>query len=180
MLTLDDARLKVTDLCPQTLDPALTDNEIDAALTRTAIATTWTATTAYAFGQRIVPTAPMGRVYIVTHAGTTGATEPTWLIVPVYVAGRNPLGGWGFASVDPLSPSLFGLADGTVAWCDYGPFVGEIYDINAAAAEAWRTKARKCADRVDNSIQGAGRANESLTYERCMDQARALQPVRVV
>ena len=42
-------------------------------------ATPWTATATLSLGDIIAPTIPNGFVYEVTVAGTTGATEPTWL-----------------------------------------------------------------------------------------------------
>jgi len=41
--------------------------------------TTWQASTAYSLGDVVEPTTPDGNVYECTTAGTSGATEPTWV-----------------------------------------------------------------------------------------------------
>jgi hypothetical protein len=164
MLSLADAHEAVVDLVEPDADPVLTPDEIDRALARTANAAIWQASTVYAYGQKIVPTVPQGRIFIASIAGTSGVTEPIW-----GQSGRY-YGWYGYPVV----------VDGTVTFRDAGVFSGEVYDVRAAGAECWRTRARKCFDRVDVSVQGAGSAKESLTYERCMSEARALQPVRIV
>lgn len=54
----------------------------EAAFTYIAIGTasqpTWAATTAYALGNRVVPTTANGFYYECTTAGTSAATQPTW------------------------------------------------------------------------------------------------------
>jgi len=41
-------------------------------------APTWAASTAYAVGDKVVPTTKNGNIYECTTAGTSGTTEPTW------------------------------------------------------------------------------------------------------
>jgi hypothetical protein len=188
MLSLSDARNAVIDLVEPTADPVLTTTnggDLDKALARTAIASVWVLSTAYTVGQMVVPSVQNGRVYICTLAGTSDTTEPSWLIAPRYAGSVNPIGAWwGIGPGLPVDVSasawLWGLADNTCAWQDAGAFAGEIYDVRAAASEAWRMKARKAANRVDSAISGAVSARESQVYQMCMDMARSLQPVRVV
>ena len=185
MLSLLAAHGQVNDLCEPTLDPVLSPAEIDAALTRTAYGSTWLPSTAYAEGQFVVPTVPMGRIYRCVLPGTSDLTAPQWLIAPPYMGPVNPLAGswWGIGIIPIISnvtgtPWFFGLADGTCAWRDFSGFTGEIYNVRAAASEAWRMKARKCATRVDSSIARGVSARESQMYTMCMAQANALMPVR--
>jgi hypothetical protein len=188
MLSLSDARSAVIDLVEPTADPVLTTTnggDIDKALTRTAIASVWVLNTAYTVGQRVVPSVQNGRVYICTLAGTSGTTEPSWLIAPRYAGSVNPIGPWwGIGPGLPVDVSasawLWGLADNTCAWQDDGAFAGEIYDTQAAAAECWMVKSRRAANRIDSAISGAVSARESQLAQQCLQMARSLRPVRVV
>jgi hypothetical protein len=174
------------DLVEADADPVLSDAEIDAAISRTAIAAIWTPATAYTVGQRVVPTVQNGRVYVCVLAGTSDTTEPQWLIAPQYTGAVNPLGAWwGYGTVPFISdvtgsPWFFGLADGTCAWRAGDAFAGEVFDVRAAAAECYRAKARKVANRYDVAIPGGPNARRSQMYTYFMDMARSLQPVRVV
>jgi hypothetical protein len=187
VLNLADAHDAVVDLAEPTLDPALTDAEIDSAIVRTAVASIWLPATAYTVGQFVVPPVPMGRLFICVLAGTSDTTEPAWLIAPGYTGPVNPYAGywWGTGTLPFIesvqnTPWYWGLADGTCAWRDYGAFAGEIYDVRAAASEAWRMKARKAANRFDVNIQGGPNARRSQIYAYCLQMARSLQPVRIV
>jgi hypothetical protein len=169
-----DVHDAVAALVEPALDPVLTDAEIDAAILRSMGYRTWTATTTYLAGVLVTPTVPNGWAYA-PHSqsvwtdgdsgytagvlpGVSGATEPVW-VVPATIS----------------NPAAF-VADGTITWTAAVPTSGT-YDVKAAASECWRTKARKASDRVDTAILGAGSSREATTYERCMDQARLLEPV---
>ena len=164
----------VAALVEPTLDPVLTDAEIDAAILRSMGFRTWTAATTYAAGVLVTPTVPNGWAYAPqsqalwtdwdpaftagTVPGISGDTEPSW-VVPATI--RNP--------------AAF-VADGTITWAAAVPTNGP-YDVKAAASECWRAKARKASDRVDTTILGAGSAREATTFERCMQMADFLQPI---
>ncbi len=60
-----------------TSDPGV-DNIV---LTPTYILPSWTASTAYALGDSIIPTTPNGYRYEVTTAGTSNSSEPSWGVV---------------------------------------------------------------------------------------------------
>lgn len=47
-------------------------------LTPTDTLPAWEASTAYSLGDSVEPVTPNGKRYVVTTAGTTGASEPTW------------------------------------------------------------------------------------------------------
>jgi hypothetical protein len=184
MLSLSDALAKVKRNCAPDVDPVLSDPEITDILTDGLDISVWLPSTAYAWGQIVVPTIPLGRRYICVLAGTSDTTEPQWLIAPAYTGPINPLGGgwWGLGIVPFIenvsgTPWFFGLPSGTAAFRDYGPFVGEVYDVRAATYEAWMLKAQKASSRVDSSIPGGPSAHESQTYAMCMSQARRFQPI---
>lgn len=184
MLSLSDALAQVQAQCAPTTDPILSPQEITDILTRQSTTSTWLPSTAYAYGQVIIPTIPMGRKYICVLPGTSGTTAPQWLIAPEFTGAVNPLAGswWGlgvmpFIENVTATPWFFGLADNTCAWRDFGVFAGELYDIRAACYSAWMLKADKASDRIDSQISRAQRANESLTYERCVDRARRFMPL---
>jgi hypothetical protein len=159
----------VAALVEPTLDPVLTDAEIDAAILRSMGYRTWAPTTTYLPDVLVTPTVPNGWAYTPSRTwnpdpgggvvpGTSGDTEPTWVIP---ATSRNP--------------SAY-VADGTITWAAAVPTSGT-YDVKAAASECWRTKARKASDRVDTAILGAGSSREATTYERCVAMADFLQPV---
>lgn len=101
----------------------------DAAGTAPDTYRRWHSGIAYALGATVVPAPRNGSVYVVTTAGTSGATQPTW-----------PMGAGAT------------VTDGTVVWTRQGaaPWAYTV-DLNAAAAEGWRWKAGKCSNRVDVS-----------------------------
>ena len=96
----------------------------------------WEAATAYAIGDVVVPSELAGMRYVATTAGTSGATEPTW---------------------------ADGVSDGTVVWAeDEAASWIPTYDLNMAAAEGWRWKAAKAADRTGFTADGATFHEEQL------------------
>ena len=68
------------------LPPYSTDgtnaNTIPLANTFTGAFPSWFATVSYSVGDLVQPSTPNGFVYIVTQAGISGSTEPTWPITP--------------------------------------------------------------------------------------------------
>lgn len=89
----------------------------------------WESTTAYAVGDRVVPTELDGVSFACSTAGTTGASEPTW---------------------------ADGVTDGTVVWAeDEGAAWIPTYDLNLSAAEGWRWKAAKAATLTGFTADGA-------------------------
>lgn len=181
MLSLADALAQVQAQCAPTTDPVLSLQEITDILTRQSTTTTWAANTAYSYGAFVIPTIPQGRLYRCTLAGTSDpTTEPIWLMAPAWYPPPSFFAGWVWGvSVSPFlnSPWIYGLKDGTLAWCDWGPFAGELYDVRAACYSAWMLKADKATDRVDVTISGAVGAKEATTYDRCVDRARRFAPL---
>jgi hypothetical protein len=170
-----DVHDAVVALCEPTLDPVLTDAEIDSAILRTMGFRTWTAATTYYPDVLVTPTVPNGWAYrpislslwdtwsdvVYTSGvlpGISGDTEPVWLVP---ATSRNP--------------AVY-VTDGTITWAAAVP-TGGPYDVRTAAAECWRVKSRKAANRVDSSVPGAVSARESQMVAQCLEQARLLEPV---
>lgn len=109
----------------------------------------WTASTAYAVGDRVYPTVRNGFAYGVTASdGAGGTTEPTW---PTTLGGTITADGVTYEAV----------AD---AWTG-------TYDLNAAAAEGWRWKAAKVAG--DFTFASDGQTfNRSDMVKACQLMAR--------
>lgn len=183
MLTLTDALARVKRNCAPDVAPVLSDTDILLILTDDLDLSPWTPATAHAWGDVVVPTVPLGRTYLCVLAGTSDATtEPQWLIAPGYTGPVNPLAGswWGTGVVPFIenvtqTPWFWGLADGTAAWRDYGPFVGEIYDVRAATYAAWRLKAQRASNDPKRKRVGP-LLKDFMTYEQCMAMARQYAP----
>lgn len=109
----------------------------------------WSASTAYAVGDRVYPTVRNGFVYEVTASdGTSGTTEPTW---PTVAGGTE-------------------TADGVTYEAVTDPWAGT-YDLNAAAAEGWRWKAAKVAGAFSFSTDGQS-FNRAEMARACQEMAR--------
>lgn len=106
---------------------------------------TWAAATVYALNSYRVPVVNNGHIYVVTTAGTSGATEPTW-------------------------PTTSGatVADGTVTWQERGDYLWTpTYNLRAAAAEGWRWKQSKLADQFDAETGGGTNFKRSQQWDFC-------------
>lgn len=156
--TLAQAREKVKTHVQASIDPVLTDGEVETILTDTAWASVWTAATAYTYGQRVVPTVRNGHVYVVTTPGTSAATEPAW-----------------------PTTARSSVSDGSaLVWCEAGVTTNnELYNIRLATYEAWSLKMAKAADYVNLSAGG-----QSLALQQVLDNLernrRRWAPVGVV
>lgn len=147
MLQVLDLDAELRSMVASTLDPVLTETEITTLLYNYRLSTTfseWVASTAYAVGDTVIPTVRNGLYFTVKTAGTSDATEPTWL-----------------ASGD--------ITDGTVTWeaTDVAPG----YDLNRAAAQGWRLKAGKVANRYTMK-DGVQTLNRSDFIKHCLMMAK--------
>lgn len=130
------ARTRLESMTAWDQTPALTTDEITALLAASRRADPayrmpdsdldWVASTPYVVGDRRAPIVRNGHLYIVTIAGTSGASAPAW-------------------------PTTSGttITDGTVTWAENGLGWSPTYNLNAAAAEGWRWKAGKVAGKFD-------------------------------
>lgn len=115
------------------VEPTLTSGTLQDILSECALVTVWTATTAYEYGDRVVPTTAnrSGRVYRARISFTSGATEPTW---PCVAPGVH---------VDDNSTSG--------AWIDDGVAPVALWDIKRAERLIWERKAEYIAHQIDIS-----------------------------
>lgn len=150
----------VVALCEPTLDPALTDPEIDAAIVRRMRWSFWSSSVVYTLGALAAPVTANGWVYAVATAGTSGASEPAWTV---------PRGGY----TNPYAR----VSDNGVVWMAAFPDLGGPYDVKAAAAECWRAKARKVA--ADMSFaDGQRKFDAAGVYEKLIAEANRMEPAR--
>ena len=158
MPTEADARLRLERMVASATPPTLSPDEINdlMALARrpgpsgvdpdTEIE--WAPNMALVVGDYVVPPDRSGVRYLITVSdGAAGATEPSW-----------PVPG---ASVAIDGVTYEGTADG--AWTP-------TYDLHAAAAEGWRWKAGKIADRFDFSTDQQS-FDKSQQFKHCMEMA---------
>lgn len=131
-------------------DPTLSENEIHMLLETSSIASvypTWAPDTAYSVGARVVPSPRTGLVYAATVAGTSGSS------LPPFTNEHN----------DPVS-------DGSVTWELADTEVA--FNLNRAAAEGWRIKAGKVANRFDMKTE-VNQTFRSQMYKHCMDMHKS-------
>lgn len=142
--------------------PELTTDELGDLVDRFDRFSTWTASTAYSVGDRIIPTTANGRVYEARRAGTTASTEPDWPTWP-----GNQYQGW-CVSEGPSDPQLL--------WVDAGPANVERYDVRSAARQGWMIKASRVATEID-SKDGAADVKLSQLRANCLEMAEKYRPL---
>ena len=131
--------------------PALDDVELNAFLDDSQRAVFWILSTAFTFGAVAMPATKNGHRYVCIEAGTTAATEPTW-------------------------PTRDGatVTDGTVRWQEAGPDYENVFDIRAAAHQAWVVKEAKASEMFDS-----GGNSLSQIAEHCRRMAEAFDPILI-
>lgn len=159
-LTRADAIARVSMLCDAQTYPEISTTDIGQVLDDTRRFSTWAAATAYAVGDRIVPSVPNGRVYEARIAGTSGATEPDW---PDYVAYS------GYWIED-------GTGDPALRWVDQGPANVESYDVRTATQRCWLIKASRVVGEID-AKDGAQDVKLSQLREHCVAMAERFRPL---
>jgi hypothetical protein len=120
--------------------------------------TVWTASTAYVYGDIIIPTVANGRLYKCIIAGTSDTTEPEF---PQWVTNS------GYTIND---------GSGDLQWQDIGPANVERYDIRAAARQGWIRKASSITHLIDVK-DGQVDAKMAGLREHCLDQAKRYSPM---
>jgi hypothetical protein len=131
--------------------PTLDDVELTAILDGVQRASFWILSTAFVFGAVVMPATKNGHRYKCTTPGTTAATEPTW-------------------------PTRDGavVTDGTVTWEEAGPDYENVFDIRAAAHEAWLVKEAKAVELFD-----FGNQKLSQIADRCREKAESFSPILI-
>lgn len=151
--------------------PELTDADITALVLATARATVWAASTAYDYGDRVVPTTRAGYVFTASVAGTSGSTEPVW---PTLYGGASL---WD-VRWPHVATFNTGLADGTVEWAASAPDFTELYDVDAATREAWLLRAGRASQEFDIAADGTS-LRSSQIYEHYLTMADKYRSVSV-
>ena len=131
MLTLEQAVAKVSRQAGADQEPVIEPSEVRAIVEECGIAL-HAVSTAYAFGDRVLPATGNGRVYRCVVPGTSGATAPVW-------SGMT-CGYYGYR-----------FSDGTATWEDAGPAPAEQYDVNLATYKVLLRKKAESPDDMDFS-----------------------------
>lgn len=130
--------------------PTLDDVELNSILDSVQRASFWVLSTAFSVGDVILPATKNGHRYRCAQAGTTAATEPTW---PTRDAAT--------------------ITDGTVIWEEAGADYENVFDIRAAASQAWTLKQAKASQLFDMPGQSL-----SQITDHCKQMAEAFEPVK--
>jgi hypothetical protein len=147
----NEARARLESLLAISTEPVLSSPEVSQLLDDNKRASVWAASTAYAYGDVIIPLARNGRRYVVTTAGTSSTAEPTW--------------SWS-------------VSDGSVlTWQDDG-IEYDLWDIRNAAYQGWMLKYAKatCMADVRNGDQAK---SKSQIAKHCLIMADRYMPVMV-
>ena len=123
-------------------------------LNRHKLAEIWTPSTAYLVGVTVQLYPRNGYRYVAVQSGASGYMVPAV---------------WGTRLRDRFT-------DGTVVWEVAGPDYDNVYDVRAAAHEAWSIKAGKASTLVTTSA-GQSSVQASLLHEQCRARAREFTPL---
>lgn len=69
-----------------------------------------------------------------------------------------------------------GTADPLLTWEEFGPDFDNIYDVRAAAHEAWLLKAEKCSNNFTMKLGSLGFSREQI-HEHCLNMAQQFAPL---
>jgi hypothetical protein len=152
MMTEAEALESLGALIASSKEPMVDATELSGILAAHRLVSVWAANTAYYCGQRVVPTAPNGAIYVCKTSGTSGATEPAW----------------------GLPDNSWLTSDGTAVWAYDGPAPAEMWDLRAAARDGWLRKAAACAGDYDfkDSDQAFSR---SQRHAHCREMAACFE-----
>jgi hypothetical protein len=162
MMTRAEAIAQVSLFVDAQSYPQMSTTDIGSILDGLSRFSTWTASTAYAVGDRVVPVTPNGRVYECRVAGTSATTEPDYPAYPAYQF-------QGFSIED-------GSSDPVLTWVDQGPVQVERYDVRSATRQAWLIKASRCASDID-AKEGTSDVKLSQLKAHCIEMAERYRPV---
>lgn len=161
-LSRADAIARVSLWCDATSYPEVSTTDIGTVVDQFDRFAAWTASTAYAVGDRIIPTTANGRVYEARRAGTSGTTEPEWPTWP-----GSQYQGWCVSD---------GTSDPELLWVDAGPANVERFDVRSASRQVWLIKASRVAGEID-SKDGAADLKLSQLRTHCLEQAEKFRPM---
>lgn len=138
-------------LAQPSTQPELKDTELESIIDGVQRASFWVASTTFEIGAVVLPATKTGHCYVCVQSGSTSTTEPTW-------------------------PTRDGavVIDGSVTWQEAGPAFDNVFDIRAAAEQAWSLKAAKASVLIDN-----GDAKYSQIAENCREMAKSYSPILI-
>lgn len=147
----DAAMIELRRLAQPDSTPALDVDELGAILDDCQLASFWLTATAFIFADVVMPTVKNGHRYVCVKGGQSGAIEPVW-------------------------PTRDGaeITDGTVTWKEDGLDYVNVFDIRAAAHQAWTVKEAKATELFD-----AGNQHLSQIAERCRQMAERFEPLDI-
>lgn len=171
--TTDNAVARLKRLTQAESNPVITD-EIADLLSECALATLWVAATVYTTGDVVQPNTPNGHRYICIQGGTSGTTEPDWLVTDWVL--NAPLDASSLTYRNTI------IEDGTsttvLTWREDGAEYAELWDMRAAAYKGWKLKASLCVCAVDVRTPDLSVSN-SQVFEHCERMANKFMPVMV-
>jgi hypothetical protein len=159
MPTVEDhkeiALAKLRRLAQPDSQPTLSDPELDEILDDVQRASFWLSDTEFVIGDVVLPVTKNGHRYLCIQGGETAATEPGW-------------------------PTIAGatVTDGEVIWQEAGADYENVFDVRAAAYEAWQMKAGKVANLFDVT-SSSNAFKQSQIYDRCIEMAERFAPIIV-
>lgn len=137
-------------------EPALTDEQLCRLLDRARVATVWTATTAYAYGDVVLPTTRNGHRYRCVEPGTSQATEPDW----------------------STRTGAYQTDGDDLVWQEDGRQYEDLWDIDRAAHAAWLLKASMASGWYEFTDSGLNLKRQQVAAA-CRTQAKAFAPIEV-
>lgn len=154
--TLEEMRSQAYDKLWLHAEPDCTpsvEGEIAGILNRHQRCEIWTANTPYIYGDEVQLYPRNGSRYMCLRSGTSGATAPTWST-------------WQGCRV----------GDNDITWQEIGADYENVFDIRAAAHEAWTVKAARASHLVTTSA-GNSRIEASALQDQCRARAKEFAPV---
>lgn len=154
----------VTDMVQPEVEPRLTSGQIELAVDRSQLASTWTVNTAYNVGDVIVPVTRNGWAYECIQAGTSQANSHLSTDWPLgrgdrYVEGSSdPLLVWEAAGTDLFNPMYFANER-------------NVYDVNRAAKECWAIKLAQASEWLQD-----GDVSFQTVFEHCKMMVEGFRP----
>ena len=144
--------------------PSVSTTDIGIVLDEHQRFSTWTASTTYAVGDRIVSSTPNGRVYECRQYGTSGTSEPEF----------PDNYGWtweGYLITE-------GTSNPQLAWVDMGPAHIERYDVRTTTRAIWLLKAGLVSAEVD-AKEGTSDVKLSQLQAQFLTMADKFRPVSI-
>lgn len=144
------ALARLNDLAEPDTNPKLSPDEISAILDNHQVAITWAPGIVIKSSLLVAPTVGNGRWYRPRISGLSGPTEPGW----------------------PVGTSSRPILDGAATYEDAGEALDSVYDVQAAAWEAWDKKARKA-----SKYPKMSGIDVSSIYDHCKEMRDSFAPV---